>query len=98
MWIFKHVKTIHKLNFYVFPYEKKLYATYMSKLYVKYRGHIIVKYMSHICILNVNELGRRHIVMICVTDIYVTYMSVKYMLHICTYMSHICLIHILQYM
>ena len=25
--------------------------------------------------------------MICVTDIYVTYMSVTYMLHICTYMS-----------
>ena len=39
-----------------FPYEKKLYGTYMSKLYVKYRGHIIVKYMSHICILNVNEV------------------------------------------
>ena len=39
-----------------FPYEKKLYETYMSKLYVKYRGHIIVKYMSHICILNVNEV------------------------------------------
>ena len=39
-----------------YPYEKKLYGTYMSKLYVKYRGHIIVKYMSHICILNVNEV------------------------------------------
>ena len=42
--------------------------------------------------------GRRHIVMICVTVIYVTYISVTYMLHICTYMSHICLVHILQYM
>ena len=41
---------------FVYPYEKKLYGTYMSKLYVKYRGHIIVKYMSHICILNVNEV------------------------------------------
>ena len=43
-------------NHQLFPYEKKLYGTYLSKLYVKYRGHIIVKYMSHICILNVNEL------------------------------------------
>ena len=43
-------------KYYIYPYEKKLYGTYMSKLYVKYRGHMIVKYMSHICILNVNEV------------------------------------------
>ena len=49
--IYKNMKL-----FYVIPYEKKLYGTYMSKVYVKYRGHIIVKYMSHICILNVNEV------------------------------------------
>ena len=33
--------------------------------------------------------------MICVTDIYVTYMSVTYMLHICT---HICYIMSVTYM
>ena len=51
--VFIHV---HCTRIHVYPYEKKLYGTYMSTLYVKYRGHIIVKYMSHICILNVNEV------------------------------------------